>query len=160
MKIMLKKSPYGLYPVTDRGQQWLASQELGAEFEATMPNESLGTVPMLRTWRKWMAETARHMAASGCTMPMYIDKHGEHHGRRPFNADDAHELFTSLYLGTDEHGRRKSWSLSSNDDEVQASMGDRLWAMDQHVIWCTERGIKLTIPRNSEYQKHREEQAA
>lgn len=156
MKITLTRSPKGLYPDTEKGRQWLLGLEMGAIVEASFPDETIGTVPMLRTWRKWMAETAAFMAARGCTMPHYIDKDGKHHGTRPFNADDAHELFTSTYLGVDEHGRRKSWSLTSADNEIQASMGDRLHAMDTHLQWALEKGIKLTIPRKSEYQQYRD----
>jgi hypothetical protein len=160
MKLTLKKSPYGLVPDTDKGKQWLLGLDMGAVVEANMPDETQGTIPMLRTWRKWMGETAAFMAARGCTMPHYIDSSGKHHGTRPFNADDAHELFTSTYLGVDEEGKRKSWSLTSADTEVQASMGDRLHAMDTHLLWCMEKGIKLTIPRKSEYQQLRNQEMA
>lgn len=158
MKITLQKGPHGLIPTTIKGKRWYAGLEIGAVVEAKLPEEVAGTVPMLRTWMKWMAETAQAMSARGCKMPLYIDSSGKHHGERAFCQDDAHALFTSTYLGVDESGKRKSWSLSSADDEVQASMGDRLHAMDTHVQWCLERGIKLTIPRNSEYQSYRQEQ--
>lgn len=159
MKLTLKKSPYGLYPVTDTGKQYLAALEMGIEVEVSVADGNPGSWSMLKTWRKWMAETAAEMARRGCTMPLYIDSQGNRHGSRPFKADDAHDLFTATYLGTDENGKRKTWSLTDKDDEVQASKWDRLHAMDMHVIWCAERGIKLTIPDNSEYRKLQREAA-
>jgi len=160
LKVLLKKSPYGLYPESEKGKQWLIGLDMGAIIEANFPDESVGTIPMLRTWRKWMQETATAMCHHGCTMPLYIDSKGIPHGKRPYNADDAHEQFTSVYLGVDEEGRRKSWSMTSDDSEVQASMGDRLHAMQTHQEWCMEKGIKLTIPRNSEYRQQMEKQCA
>ncbi len=120
-------------------------------------NKNPGTVNMLKTWRGWMKETATAMNHYGCSMPMYIDSKGLPHGKRPYNEGDAHEQFTSLYLGVDENGKRKSWVMSKNGDEIQASIGDRLWAMDRHLEWCTERAIKLTIPKKSEYMKLKQE---
>lgn len=157
MKLTLKKSPYGLYPVTEAGQKYYSQLEQGAEVEVSVADGNPGSWPMLKTWRKWMGETAAFMAAQGCTMPHYIDSKGKHHGKREFTGDDAHDLFTSTYLGTDENGKRKTWSLTDKDDEIQASKWDRLWAMDSHVTWCAERGIKLTIPDNSEYRKLKRE---
>lgn len=113
-----------------------------------------GSVPMLRTWRGWMGETAEYMAASGCTMPGYIDSKGNAHGKRPFNADDAHELFTMRWLGSDENGNRYSWKMRDKSGEVTpAPKSKRLYAMDKHLAWATERGIKLTVPRDGEYAK-------
>jgi hypothetical protein len=160
MKLSLQKTSSGLIPITEKGRAWIANLDPAAVIEANLPDEVIGTVPMLRTWRKWMTETAAEMNRRGCHMPMYVDHKGQPQGQRPMNGDDAHELFTSTYLGVDEQGRRKSWSLSDKEDEVQASMGDRLHAMDTHVQWCLERGIKLTIPRNGEYYKYREASAS
>lgn len=160
MKLSLRNTHNGLVPIDEKGREWKGGLQLGAIVDANFPDESAGTVPMLRTWYKWMDETAREMARRGCTMPLFVDSRGRTRGSRPFKKEDAHDLFTSMYLGVDEQGRRKSWTMSDNENEVQASMEDRLWAMDRHLEWCAERGIKLTIPRNSEYQKHREAQAA
>ena len=113
---------------------------------------------MLRTWRGWMNETAIHMAAAGCTMPLYIDSNGVPHGTRPFRADDAHDLFTSMWLGCDEEGKRYSWAMSKNGDANLAPFSKRLYAMDKHVAWCAERGIKITIPRQGEYAEAMREQ--
>jgi hypothetical protein len=160
MKLTLKKSMYGLYPTTDAGKKYWDMLRLNDEVEVTVADGNPGSWPMLKTWMKWMSETAAHMSAQGCTMPLYIDSKGNHHGKRAFEQRDAHDLFTSLYLGTDEDGRRKTWSLTDKDGEIQASKGDRLHAMDQHVQWCAERGIKLTIPTNSEYRKLQQQQHA
>lgn len=123
-----------------------------AELVVRRKESGTGSTPMLRTWRKWMAETAQYMAASGCSMPGYIDRRGEPHGRRPFNADDAHELFTMRWLGSDEKGNRYSWKMRDNSGEVTpAPKSKRLYAMDKHLAFATERGIKLTVPREGEY---------
>ena len=118
-----------------------------------------GSVNMLRTWRLWMSETAVLMRHHGCSMPLYIDAQGNPKGKRQYSADDAHEQFTSIYLGVDEKGTRKTWTLSKSDSgSIQASVGDRLHAMDVHLAWCTDKGWKLTIPHNSEYRKLKQEQ--
>lgn len=160
MKLTLKKTIFGFIAITEAGQKYFELLQLGDEFEASVADGNPGSWPMLKTWRKWMDETAREMSRRGCTMPTYIDPEGVSHGTRAFKADDAHDLFTSMYLGTDNEGRRKTWSLTDKDGEIQASKGDRLWAMQMHVDYCMERGIKLTIPSNSEFRKLQEAQAA
>ena len=122
--------------------------------------KSAGSVNMLRTWRGWMSETAIAMNHNGCSMPIFVDSKGIPHGKRAYNKDDAHEQFTHLYLGADETGKRKSWNMSKSGDTVQASIGDRLHAMDQHVMWCAERGILLTIPRKGEYWDLKQKEVA
>ena len=116
------------------------------------PNTETGSIPMLRTWRGWMNETATFMAWRGCKMPLYIDSTGTPQGSRIFNADDAHEMFTRLWLGVDEKGNRYSWAMRSKDPEVVvAPKSRRLFAMDKHLEWSIEKGITLTIPRHGEY---------
>lgn len=158
MELLLKKCG-GMYaPYGDESKAAFRKVPLGKVMRCEVKNESTGTVPMLRTWRGWMAETARHMAAMGCVMPLYIDSKGVPHGTRPFNADDAHELFTIQWLGCDEDGRRYSWAISNNPDVTVAPKSKRLYAMDKHVQFCAERGIKITIPRNGEYADGMREQ--
>lgn len=127
----------------------------GSFAELEHKDKSRGSQSMLNTWMMWMGQTAAFMAAQGVTMPLYIDSKGNHHGKREFKQLDAHALFTMTYLGADEQGRRKSWSRNQNPDEVQASMEDRLWAMERHIEWCAERGIQITIPREGEFQEQR-----
>lgn len=148
-------------PACNESFKVMGEQENGAQIELHLGDKDPGSVNLLRTWRMWMAETATWMCHRGCTMPLFIDAKGIPHGSRPYNGDDAHEQFTSIYLGTDENGKRKSWTRSKNkSDAVQASIGDRLWAMDQHLAYMTEKGCKLTIPRKSEYHKLQREQLA
>lgn len=97
-----------------------------------------------------MKVVADHMAANGVTMPLMINKHGKMHGSRPFNADDAHELFTSQFLGLDERGNRLSWVMSEGDST--ATKEQRYVAMTKLQAWCFDKGINLPIPRESEYQ--------
>lgn len=157
-ELLLKKCG-GMYaPYGDESKEIFKKIPLGKVMRCEIKSESTGTIPMLRTWRGWMAETARHMAHMGCTMPLCIDANGNPHGSRPFNADDAHELFTMKWLGADEDGRRYSWSMSNSGELIQAPFSKRLYAMDKHVQWCAERGIKITIPRTGEYAEGMREQ--
>lgn len=153
MLINLTKTSTGLVPKNQQAFEALEKYENGADVDVQIKPESTGTVPMLKTWRGWMNETALAMRHYGCTMPLYVDKDGNPKGSRPYSSQDAHEHFTSVYLGVDELGRRKSWSMSKDPDFIQASMADRLWAMNTHLDWCSEKGIKLTIPENSEFRK-------
>ena len=100
-----------------------------------------------------MASTAEFMAANGVTMPLMIKGNGEHYGKRPFNADDAHELFTSQWLGNDAQGNRLSWAKSG--DNI-ADKGQRFNAMLKHEQFMIERGIKHMMPRESEFFQEKE----
>lgn len=158
MELLLVKRG-GMYaPYGEESKKVFRKVPLGQVMRCDVKNESTGSVPMLRTWRKWMAETALHMAHFGCTMPLYIDSKGIPRGSRPFNADDAHELFTMKWLGCDDQGRRYSWGMSKSDDVTQAPFSKRLYAMDKHAQYCAERGIKITIPRRGEYADAMREQ--
>ena len=113
---------------------------------------------MARLWRGWMATTAKYMAGRGAKMPMYIKPDGSWYGERPFNADDAHELFTHQHMGADELGRRLSWAKSIKDEnkdkERVATKGERFNALRLHEEWASNKGITLFKPRNnSEYQQ-------
>lgn len=113
---------------------------------------------MARLWRSWMDATARFMAARGVTMPLMISPEGEHYGARPFAAEDAHELFTCRWLGTDSDGTRLSWSKAGRDGMRPATKYERFHAMTLHEAWATEKGIHLFNPRDSEYQQLMKEQ--
>lgn len=123
--------------------------KLGKDIKITLePYPESGNWSMSKLWRSWMASTAEFMAANGVTMPLMINPKGEHYGKRPFNADDAHELFTAQWLGVDAQGNRLSWAKSG--DNI-ADKGQRFNAMLKHEQYMTERGIKHMIPRESEY---------
>ncbi len=111
----------------------------------------VGKWGMARVWRAWMATTAKFMSQNGVTMPLMFDKNGKPYGSRPFNADDAHELFTRQHLGVDENDIRLSWAKSGN--QRKATKGERFNALRKHEIWCSDRGIILFKPRDSEYEK-------
>ena len=113
---------------------------------------------MARLWRKWMVITATHMANNGSVMPLMIDKDGNWYGRRKFNEKDAHELFTSQWLGVNEKGERLSWAKSEGDNI--ADKGQRFMAMIKHEQWCIEKGIQLPQPRNSELHELKEAENA
>jgi hypothetical protein len=149
-----------LIPASDEALEVVKKLQPGQWLMLSPVERSTGTVPMLRTWRGWMRQTATRMAAGGCFMPLCFDADGNPHGRRPFNEYDAHELFTLKWLGADENGQRYSWAMrkTSNSDAVPAPRDRRLYAMDKHVAYCAERGIALTIPRNSEYWQLTQEQ--
>jgi len=113
---------------------------------------------MARLWRAWMTSTAKVMAGNGVTMPLMISDKGQFYGKRMFNANDAHDLFTSQHLGVDAKGVRLSWAKKDHDGMRAATKGERFNAMFKHEIWATERGIILFKPRESEYQKLEKEQ--
>jgi len=101
--------------------------------------------PMKKTWRMWMAETAKWMAERGATMPLLINADGVAYKSRPFDANDAHELFVRQWLGVDEHGNRYK---TATDDK-----GQMLHMMDRHIQWAAEKGLSLTIPKYGEYSE-------
>ena len=110
---------------------------------------NVGKWGMARLWRAWMKTTADFMANNGVTMPLMFDVNSKPYGSRPFNADDAHELFTRQHLGTDQDGNRLSWAKSG--DHRKATKAERFHAMQKHEAWASERGIILFKPRDSEY---------
>ena len=115
------------------------------------PKKSAGKWGMTRLWRSWMSDTAKFMAGNGAIMPLWVNPDGTYTRTRQFNKNDAHDLFTIKYLGTDESGNRLSWVNSPADGEVVATQGQRFHALQQHQIWMTERGISHINPRDSEF---------
>ena len=111
---------------------------------------------MAKLWRSWMAVTAKFMAGNGAKMPLMIKPDGSWYGSRPFDANDAHELFTRQWLGVDEAGVRLSWAKSG--DQRKATKGERFNALRRHEHWAIEKGIILFKPRGSEYEKLEQEQ--
>jgi len=132
---------------------------------------------MAKLWRAWMSTTAKFMAEKGATMPLRtvnnidISENGLFsralfklksmlgsghnltvtYGVRPFDANDAHELFTRQWLGVDENGTRLSWAKSG--DQRKATKGERFNALFKHEHWCLDKGIILFKPRGSEYDE-------
>ena len=124
----------------------------------TAQDANVGKWGMARLWRAWMAQTARFMADRGVTMPLMISGNGAHYGKREFNAQDAHELFTSKWLGQGDDGERLSWSKGGNSGKRAATKGERYHALRQHEQWCLEKGVTILIPRDSEYEQLTQEQ--
>ena len=110
---------------------------------------STGKWGMARLWRAWMSTTAEFMAKNGVTMPLMVNADGVTYSSRPFNAEDAHELFTRQHLGVDEVGVRLSWAKSGG--QRKATKGERFNALRKHEEWSSERGIILFKPRIGEY---------
>ena len=125
----------------------------GGTAVTTVVNEkvSTGKWGMSKLWRSWVGSCSKFMAANGATMPLVVDKNGVIMGKRLFNADDGHELFTIKMLGQDNQGKRLSWAKKSHGGMIAADQGQRLHAMTQLHEWATERGIRLYNPRDSEY---------
>jgi len=137
----------------------LLFEELGKELEkvplivVSTQDAGTGKWGMARLWRAWMSSTAKWMAGNGATMPLCLRKSGENYGTRPFNANDAHELFTSQWLMVDKEGARLSWAKDPHDGMRTATKGERFICMVRHEQWATERGIMLFKPRDSEYSE-------
>ncbi len=106
--------------------------------------------PMKKTWRMWMSQTATWMAGNGVKMPLAIKADGYPWGERPFNADDAHELFVKTWIGVDANGER--YKTASGDKGVMLHM------MDRHLEWALDRGVQLTIPESGEYSRLKQQQ--
>lgn len=112
-----------------------------------------GKWKMSKLWRAWMATTADFMAEQGCTMPLMIKPDGTTYGKKPFDKDDAHDLFTYRWLGTDENGKRLSWAKKSDGDNRVATKGERYSAMLKHEVWASDKGVILLQPRDSEFEQ-------
>lgn len=122
-------------------------------------NKAVGSLSMLRTWKMWMKEAAAHWHHRGITMPHYLDGEGKPHGTRPINADDCHQMYTMKFLGSNNEGKRLSWSMDGGDDGVTvATKEQRLFAMDRFVEMATEYAIPITIPRWGDYADYKEAQ--
>ncbi len=149
------------YPVSNHNLQDFIN-EIQSELEeyplliVDTQQANTGKWGMARLWRSWMATTANFMANNGVTMPLMFDANGNAYGKRPFNADDAHELFTRQHLGVDDQGNRLSWAKSGS--QRKATKGERFNALQRHEAWASERGIILFKPRGSEYDKLEQEQ--
>lgn len=138
-----------LVPYNDAARKLVNSTGNHAPVKLKDAETDTGSLSMLQTWRMWMREVAAHMTHQGCTMPLYFDSKGQPHGTRPFNENDAHELFTGKLLGRDKDGKRLSWA-KKNGEQI-ATKEQRLFAMDKLVVWATERGIPITIPNSGDY---------
>lgn len=117
-----------------------------------------GKWAMARLWRKWMATVSQWMAANGSIMPLMIKPCGEFVGKRAFNAEDAHELFSKYFLMSDEKGVRLSWSKKGRDGMRAATQGERFNALRLMEDWAINKGIVLFKPVDSEYTKLNDEQ--
>ncbi len=126
----------------------------------TTSDPSTGKWGMARLWRSWMGTTGKWMAQQGATMPLCLKADGSHYGSRPFNAEDAHELFTARWLGVDAEGIRLSWAKQGHDGMRPATRGERFIALQRHEEWAGDRGVILFKPRDSEYMQIEREQNA
>jgi hypothetical protein len=111
-----------------------------------------GRWTMSRLWRSWMTSTAEYMADNGATMPLWFKNGIASKQSRPFNSEDAHEAFTRLHMGTDNHGNRYSWKRTKKPGEPYADKGMRVDAMQKHQAFMLERGIKFLDPQESEFR--------
>lgn len=119
-------------------------------------NPVIGKWTMTRLWRSWMGSTAKFMAERGVNM-LIVNSKDKCIGERPFDQNDAHELFTSKYL-SDNKGQRLSWSRKERDGNRAATRGERVFAMQQHQSWMIDKGIKHMNPNDSDYMKAIQEQ--
>lgn len=118
----------------------------GKDYEVTVTTwKEKRSIPQLRTWRMWMEETAKHMAAAGVMIYAHRED-GEiikSIKPRPFNKEDAHELFVGL------HGGHNADGLRELTGEAKVSFMQHI--MDRHLQWCGERCIIITIPHRGQY---------
>jgi len=116
-------------------------------------NASAGTGKwsLAKHFRAWMAVTGKFMGENGATMPLMIGEDGKPWGKRKFDENDAHALFTAHWLGEDNIGNRLSWSRKGRDGMRAATEGERFNALRRHEAWALEKGIILPNPRDSHY---------
>jgi hypothetical protein len=132
--------------------------ELTPVIVITTQNGDTGKWTMAKLWRVWMDSTGKFMAGNGCKMPLMVDDDGNPYGSRPFDKNDAHELFTRKHLGVDRDGVRLCWARKAHDGMRPATKGERYNALFKHEMWAGERGIILFKPRGSDYDKAEKEQ--
>lgn len=141
----------------DSANDWLLSLlNEGPYWILEAKNPVIGKWTMTRLWRSWMGSTAKFMAVRGVNM-LIVNSDDQCIGERPFDHNDAHELFTVKYL-SDNQGKRLSWSKKGRDDMRQATRGERVFAMQQHQAWMIDKGIKHMNPKDSDYTRAVQEQ--
>ena len=125
-------------------------EEGGGALRFQVTNHATRTLSMNRLWRgKWMYETAEWMNNQGVKIEIKNSK-GDVIHTRPVEHSDAHEMFVMHWLGFDDKGLR----------ELTRDMqkGRMLYMMDKHSAWAIEKGLLLTYPSDSEYNKLQEQQ--
>jgi len=145
-------------PYSNQCRKWSDKQTDRSVVKLKVADTDVGTWSMSKTWRKWMDEISIHMRHKGCTMPLYYDGDRVPHGTRPFNRQDAHELFTIKFMGVDLQGNRYSWAMDSDGGVTVAPKEVRLLAMDRVVRWTGENMVSITIPRQGDYSDYKEAQ--
>lgn len=124
---------------------------------ANTHDPKIGKWGMARLWRSWMSKTAKHMAKNGYTMPLLVKADGSSYGNRPYNEHDAHDLFTSRWLGVDSDGNRLSWARKAHDNMRPANKSERFMAMLKHEAFCLDQSILIHTPRDSDFFKLKED---
>lgn len=122
----------------------------GGVAKITVVKKATRTTSMNALWRgKWMEETAQWMNNQGVKIEIKNSKGAIIH-TRAVTADDAHEMFVMHWLGSDDEGSREL-----TRDMQKSRM---LFLMDRHSHWAVEKGLLLTYPSDSEFNKLMEQQ--
>jgi len=142
-KLNVSEYDFAVYAAIEDDDPFDGKDVVEVEFKSSKkPSQSMRAL-----FRVWMAETAKFMADNGVTMPLYHRANGEACGIRPFDKNDAYELFMRTWGGLDDNGERVSSSDKSGDK------GRMLHIMDSHLAWAVEKGLSLTVPRDCEYDR-------
>lgn len=137
----------------DKASEWIHNLLNESPYHIlSAKNPTIGKWSMSRLWFSWMESTGKFMASQGITQPLMITQDGKQYGSRPFNKNDAYELFSSKLL-SDGNGDRLSWSKAGREDRRAATRGERVFAMQRHEQWMIERGIRYLNPKDSDYLK-------
>ncbi|EOD9553068.1 hypothetical protein ACJ7RV_002184 [Vibrio parahaemolyticus] len=143
------------------------SSETPRPLRVKITTKNNGTLPMLKLWRMWMADIAKFQIRRGATMPILAPQtmpdgsiEWKTIGSRPYNENDAHEVYTHLLLGCDERGIRYSWAVHTDNFEGRkvAPIERKLFAMQKFHQFCIEHSIPIRIPERSEYQELQDKQ--
>lgn len=122
--------------------------QAGGEAKVSVVKKSTRTIPMNKLWRMWTQQTADWMNRQGAKIEVK-NKKGELIHNRPVNSQDAHEMFVMHWLGLTEE----------NERELTRDMqkGRMLYLMEKHSEWAVQKGLLLTYPSDSEYNKLKQE---
>lgn len=122
----------------------------GGEARIEITKKATRTKSMNALWRgKWMPETAAWMRGRDVLVEIKNSK-GKVISSRPVTADDAHSMFVMHWLGCNDEGLREL-----TRDMQKSRM---LFMMDKHSHWAVEKGLLLTYPSDSEFNKLKEAQ--
>ena len=129
--------------IIERMKEWDFARPLCLILE---PYQNVRTVSQNALLHMWCREIVKGMKKKGFTVA-------------EGDAVEAWKLWLKRrFLGTDDFRISKTEILGQVRRSSKLSKGDMVNFMDQCYHWASEQGIKLTIPRESEYAELKNQQ--